>query len=69
MQLKLGFKRIISWNKYLAKSESLARNGDLDCLIEPSFQGISRVCVLAFQNDEQGTSNKRCYIPNVKIKD
>ena len=69
MQLKLSFKRTINWNKFLAKSELLARNGDLDRLIEPSFQGINRVCVLAFQNDEQGTSNKRCYIPNVKIKD
>ena len=38
-------------------------------LIEPSFQGINRLFVLAFENDAQRTSNKRYYIPNVEIKD
>ena len=46
-QLKNGFKRTITWNKYLAKPELLAQN----------------------ENDDQRTSNKRYYIPNVKIKD
>ena len=36
-QLKNGFKRIISWNKYLAKPEFLAQNANLNYLIEPSF--------------------------------
>ena len=36
-QLKSGFKRKISWNKYLAKPELLAQNADLNNLIEPSF--------------------------------
>ena len=38
-QLKSGFKRTISWNKYLAKPELLAQNTNLNHLIEPSFQG------------------------------
>ena len=38
-QLKSGFKRTISWNKYPAKPESLAQNANLNHLIEPSFQG------------------------------
>ena len=37
-QLKSGFKRTISWNKYLAKPELLAQNVNLNHLIEPSFQ-------------------------------
>ena len=37
-QLKSGFKRTISWNKYLAKPELLAQNANLFHLIEPSFQ-------------------------------
>ena len=71
-KLKNGFKRTISWNKYLAKPELLARNANLNHLIEPSFQGISRLFVLAFERDnykDYRTTNKRCYIPNVEIKD
>ena len=68
-QLKSGFKRTISWNKYLAKPELLAQNANLNHLIEPSFQGVNRLFVLAFENDAQRTSNKRYYIPNVEIKD
>ena len=68
-QLKLSFKRTISWNKYLAKPELLSQNTNLNHLIEPSFQGINRLFVLAFENDAQITSNKRYYIPNVEIKD
>ena len=67
-QLKNGFKRTISWNKYLAKPELLAQNANLNHLIEQSFQGVNRLFVLAFENDTQRTSNKRYYIPNVEIK-
>ena len=66
-QLKSGFKRTISWNKYLAKPELLAQNANLNHLIEPSFQGVNRLFVLAFENDAQRTSNKRYCIPNVMI--
>ena len=68
-QLKSGFKRTISWNKYLPKPELLAQNANLNHLIEPSFQGVNRFFVLAFENDAQRTSNNRYYIPNVEIKD
>ena len=71
-QLKSGFKRKISWNKYLAKSESLARNGNLNYLIEPSFLGVNRLFVLAFEHDnnnDRRISSKRYYIPKVEIKD
>ena len=68
-QLKSGFKRTISWNKYLAKPELLPQNANLNHLTEPSFQGVNRLFVLEFENDEQRTSNERYYIPNVEIKD
>ena len=59
----------MSWNKYLSKPELLAQNANLNHLIEPSFQVVNRVFVLAFENDAQRTSNKRYYIPNAEIKD
>ena len=68
-QLKSGFKRTISWNKYLSKPELLAQNPNLNHLVEPSFQGVNRHFILAFENDAQRTSNKRYYLPNVEIKD
>ena len=68
-QLKSGYKRAICWNKYLSKPELLRRNPNLNHLVEPSFQGVNRLFVLAFENDAQRTSNKRYYIPNVEIKD
>ena len=36
-QLKSGFKRTISWNKYLPKPELLAQNANVNHLIEPRF--------------------------------
>ena len=67
--LKSGFKRTISWNEYLAKPELLAQNANLNHLVEASLQGINRLFVLAFENDTQRTSKRRCYTPNVKIND
>ena len=55
-QLKNGFKRTIIWN-------------NVNHLIDPSFQGMNRLFVLAFEDDAQRTSNKQYYIPNVEIKD
>ena len=53
-QLELGFKRVISRNKYL-----LAQNPNLNHLVEPGFQGVNRLFVLTFEDDAQRTSNKR----------
>ena len=68
-QLKSGFKGVINWNKYLSKPELLAQNPNLNHLIEPSFQGVNRLFVLAFENDDLRTSYDRYYLPNVEIKD
>ena len=68
-QLKSGFKRVINWNKYLSKPEFLAENPNLNHLVEPNFQGVNRLLVLAFENDNQRTSYERYYLPTVEIKD
>ena len=64
-QLKSGFKRVINWNKYLSKPELLAQNPNLNHLVEPSFQGVNRFFVSAFENDAPRTSNSGYYRPNV----
>ena len=63
-QLKSGFKRVINWNKYLSKPELLRRNPNLNHLVEPSFQGVNRLFVLAFENDTQRTSSEGYFLPN-----
>ena len=68
-QLKSGFKRVINWNKYLSKPESFRRNANLNYLVEPNFQGINRLFVLAFEGDTQRTSHSGYYLPNFEIKD
>ena len=67
-QLKSSFKRVINWNKYLSKPELLRQNPNLNYLIEPSFQGVNRLFILAFENDTQRTSHSGYYLPNVEIK-
>ena len=68
-QLKPGFKRVTNWNKYLSKPELVAQNPNLNYLIEQSFQGVNRLFVLAFENDDDRTSSDEFYLPTVEIKD
>ena len=65
-QLKSGFKRVINWNKYLSKPELLAQNPNLNHLVEPNFQGVNRLFVLAFENDDHRTTDDRYYLPTVE---
>ena len=67
-KLKSGFKRVISWNKCLLKPKLLRQNPNLNHLVEPSFQGVNILFVLAFKNDTQRTSHSGYYLPNVEIK-
>ena len=68
-QLKSGFKRVINWNKYLSKPELLAQNPNFNDLVELTFQGINRLFVLAFENDDDRTSNEEYYLPIAEIND
>ena len=68
-QLKSGSKRVINWNKYLSKPELLAQNPNLKHLVEPSFQGINRLFVLAFENDDHRINTRRYNLSTVEIKD
>ena len=66
-QSKSGFKRVINWNKYLSKPELLTRNPNLNHLFEPSFQGVNRLFILAFEDDTQRTSHCDYYLPNYNV--
>ena len=68
-QLKFGFKKTISWNKYESSIKTFAQNRYLDYLINPSFQGVNRLFVLPFENENGRTSHSTYYLPKVEIKD
>ena len=67
-QLKSGFRRVISWKKYLSKPELLAESPNLNHLVDPSHQGINMFFILPYENDTQRTSAKGYYLPNIEIK-
>ena len=69
-QLKSGFKRTINWNKYESNIKTFAQNRYLNHLINSSFQGVNKIFVLSFENENDRTSHLTYYLPKVKeIKD
>ena len=70
--IKQGFKRTISWNKYRSEITTQPKNNDLDYVIDPTFRNIDRVYVLSFKNgnnDPTRDSFVKYYMPLVEIKD
>ena len=47
----------------------MAKNPNLNDLVEPGFQGVNRLFLLAFENDAQRTSHSVYYLPNEELKD
>ena len=68
-QLKLGFKGTINWNIYDQKLSLQARNPYLYFLINPSFQGVNRIFVLSFENEDDRAVHTKYYLPTIEIKD
>ena len=67
--MKSDFKRTINWNKYQSKVTIQAPNPYLDYLIDPSFQGVNRLFVLSFENQDDVTVHTKYYLPTVEMKD
>ena len=63
--IKQGFKRTISWNKYRSEIKIQPKNNNLFYLIDPTFRKISRVFVLSFKygkNDPRRDSFNKYYM-------
>ena len=63
------FKRVINWNKYQSKVSPERRNQYLDFLIDRSFQGVNRLCVLPFEIEGNRKVHTEYCLPKVGIKD
>ena len=67
-QLKSGFRRTINGNKYQSDPKTYAQNRYLNHLVKPIFQGVNRLFVLSFENENDRTSHSTYYLPKVEIK-
>ena len=47
--IKQGFKRTVSWNKYRSEITAEPNNSNLDYLIDPTLRNINRLFVLSFK--------------------
>ena len=45
------------------------KTNNLNLLIDPTFTKFNILFVLSFENDEDGTSFWKCFVPKVEIKD
>ena len=63
-QLKSGFKRIINLNKYESSPKTYAQNRYLNHLINSSFQGVSRLFVLSFENEIRENNTQHIIFQN-----
>ena len=68
-QFKSGFERTINWNKYQSDPKIYAQNQYLNGLVDPSFQGVNRLFVLSFENEDGRTTHAGYYLSKVEIKD
>ena len=76
-QLKTGFKRSITWNKYRSEMSNQIRNNNLNYLIDPAFTNVNRLFVLSFknehgnddENESVSTSFKKYYVLEIEIRD
>ena len=70
--IKQGFKRTISWNKYISEITTQPKNNNLDYLTDATFENINRYFVLSFKNGNKyltRNSFKKYYMPLVEIKE
>ena len=68
--LKSGFTREITWNKYRSQMTTEAANNNLNILIDPTFTNVNRLFVLAYEQDNYDRQSfSRFYLPNVMVKD
>ena len=51
-QLKPRLKKTNDWNKYLPRIPTKAQSRYWDFIISPSFQGVNRLFLSLFENDE-----------------
>ena len=69
-QLKPSFERTINWNKYQSTPKNMwTKNQYLNHLVDPCFQGVNRLIVLSFENENGRTAHTEYFLLKEQIKD
>ena len=68
-QLKEVFSLTIEWNKYRCQISNQTATNNLNYLIDPTFDNVNRLFVLAFKNEEDRLPFSNYYTRTVEIKD
>ena len=53
----------------MSNFEQTSQNSYLNHLIDISFQGVNRLCVLVFEKVTDKTAHKKYYLPKAEIRD
>ena len=67
-QLKSGLKRTHKWRKYQSDPKTYAQKRYLNHLVDPSFQGVNRLFIFSFENEDDRRSHSNYYLPKVEVK-
>ena len=68
-ELKTGISIDFTWNKYRSQTINQTATNNLNFLIDPTFNNVNRLFVLAFPNEGDRRSFSKYYTPIVEIKD
>ena len=68
-KLKTGISKDFTWNKYRSQIINQTTANNLNFLIDPAFNNVNKLFVLAFLNEEDRRSFSKYYTPTVEIKD
>ena len=72
MNIKQGFRKTVSWNKYRSEITTQPKNNNLDYIIDPTSRNINRLFVHLFKNCDDDPTIKsfdEYYMLLVEIKD
>ena len=65
--LKTGFGFDYIWNRY--RTQIINQPSTNNFLVDPTFNNINKLFVLAFPDEEDRSSFSKYYMPNIEIKD
>ena len=68
-QLKSRFNRTVNRNKYQSKVSKETQKPYLNFQVDLKFQGVNRLFVFLFENNELQTSGTRYFVLTVEVKD
>ena len=68
-KLKTGVSIYFMWSKYRSQVIKQTATNKLNYLVNPTFNNVNRLFVLAFPNEEDRSSFSKYYTPAVEIKD